>query len=51
MGRYGGENLPADSLDVPGTEVVPEQAGDISRGCQMAEGRRKLSSGEDRVSR
>lgn len=31
MGRYGGENLTADSLDVPGTEVVPEQAGDIGR--------------------
>ena len=51
MGRYGGEHLATDTLDVAGAQMVPEQAGDIGCARRMAEGRRKLSPGEDRVSR
>ena len=29
MGRYRGEHLATDTLDVAGAEVVPEQTGDI----------------------
>ena len=51
MGRYRGEHLATDTLDVAGAQMVPEQAGDIGRARRMAEGRRKLSPGEDRMSR
>ena len=51
MGRYGGEHLATDTLDVAGAQMVPEQAGDIGCARRMAEGRRKLSPGEDRMSR
>ena len=51
MGRYGGEYLAADALDVTGPQVMPEQAGDIGRARRMAEGRRELGPREDRVRR
>src|SRR5579862_2459398 len=51
MSRYGGEHLATDTLDVTGTEMVAEQAGDIGCAGRMAEGRCKLSPGEDRMSR
>src|SRR6185437_3275703 len=51
MGRDSGEHLAADALDVAGAQMVPEQTSDIGRAWRMAEGRRKLSAGEDRMSR
>ena len=51
MGRYGGKHLATDPLDVASPQVMPEQAGDIGGARRMAEGRRKLSPGEDRMSR
>ncbi len=51
MGRDGGEHLATDTLDVAGAQMVPKQAGDIGCTRRMAQGRRKLSPREDRVSR
>jgi len=51
MGRDRGEDLAADALDVAGTQVVSEQAADISRARRMAEGRRKRGPREDRMRR
>ena len=51
MGRHRSEHIATDPLDVASPQVMPEQARDIGRARRMAEGRRKLSPGEDRMSR
>ena len=47
MGRDSGEHLAADTFDVAGAQMVPEQTGDIGCAGRMAEGRRKLGPRED----
>ncbi len=51
VGRHRGKHLATDSLDVASPQMMPEQARNIGPAHRMAESRRELRPGEDRMSR
>ena len=51
VGRHRGKHLATDALDVASPQMMPEQARNIGRARRMAESRRELRPGEDRMSR